>query len=134
MIDYLAANLWAMWLALSVVLLIVELCSGGFFIMCFSVGAVCSAIVAPFAGIYVQLGVFILISALSVVMVRPLALKYLHRHDDVRVSNADAIIGRTGTVSQVIRWAATGAWPSTETTGRPVLPTRKSCPLAPWSR
>ena len=124
MIDYLAANLWAMWLALSVVLLIVELCSGGFFIMCFSVGAVCSAIVAPFAGIYVQLGVFILISALSVVMVRPLALKYLHRHDDVRVSNADAIIGRT----------ATGAWPSTETTGRPVLPTRKSCPLAPWSR
>lgn len=35
MIDYLAANLWAMWLALSVVLLIVELCSGGFFIMCF---------------------------------------------------------------------------------------------------
>lgn len=102
MIDYLAANLWAMWLALSVVLLIVELCSGGFFIMCFSVGAVCSAIVAPFAGIYVQLGVFILILALSVVMVRPLALKYLHRHDDVRVSNADAIIGRTGTVSQVI--------------------------------
>lgn len=68
----------------------------------FSVGAVCSAIVAPFAGIYVQLGVFILISALSVVMVRPLALKYLHRHDDVRVSNADAIIDRTGTVSQAI--------------------------------
>lgn len=102
MIDYIAANLWAMWLVVAVLLLIVELCTGGFFILCFSVGAACAAVVSPFVGVYGQLVVFILISALSVFLVRPFALRYLHRNDEGRISNADAILGRTGTVSQAI--------------------------------
>lgn len=102
MIEYLTANYWVMWLVIAIVLLIVELGSGGFFIMCFTIGAIASAIISLVGGIYMQLIIFILTSAICVFLVRPFALKYLHRHKNDRRSNADAIIGRIGTVSQTI--------------------------------
>ena len=43
-----------------------------------------------------------LCSLLSIYFIRPVALRYLHRNDENRVSNADAIIGRIGKVSQAI--------------------------------
>ena len=39
---------------------------------------------------------------LSLFFVRPAALRYLHKNDDQRVSNADAIIGREGRVVETI--------------------------------
>ena len=33
---------------------------------------------------------------------RPFALRYLHKNDDHRVSNGDALIGQTGRVSKTI--------------------------------
>lgn len=35
-------------------------------------------------------------------MVRPPMLRYLHRNDENRVSNADALLGRKGRVSETI--------------------------------
>ena len=40
-------------------------------------------------------------SALCIFFVRPIALKYLHKHDE-RLSNAEALIGREGRVTQTI--------------------------------
>ena len=102
MIENLSANLWQMWAVVSVVCLIVELMNGDFFIVCFSIGAVAATIAAPFVGFFWQLAVFIFFSALSIFFVRPFALRYLHRNDSERVSNADAIIGQTGVVSTAI--------------------------------
>lgn len=102
MIEYFIANLWQAWLAIAIICLIVELCSGGFFIVCFSIGAVFGALASFIGGFYVQLFVFIIFSTLSIFLVRPFALKYLHRSEDNRLSNADALIGRIGTVSQTI--------------------------------
>jgi membrane protein implicated in regulation of membrane protease activity len=102
MIEYLAANLWQVWAVLAVLGLLLELSSGDFFIMCFAIGAVGAAIVSPFAGFYWQLGIFAAVTAFSIFQVRPFALRYLHRGEDNRVSNADAVIGQTGHVSQAI--------------------------------
>lgn len=105
MIQYLSANLWIFWAVVAVVCLILELVSGGFFIICFAIGGIASTISALLgATVYWQIFVFALCSLLSIFGVRPFALKYLHRNDGSgRVSNADAIIGRTGFVSEEIK-------------------------------
>ena len=45
---------------------------------------------------------------LSVIFVRPVALRYLHKNDPNRVSNADALLGRTGKVTEVIQAGGNG--------------------------
>ena len=102
MTDYISANMWQLWGILAVVCLVLELFTGGFFIICFAVGAAFALLASFIGGIYVQLGTFVLFSAVSIFLVRPFAVRYLHRNEDRRVSNADAIIGRVGTVSQSI--------------------------------
>ena len=103
MIEYFSQNLWQVWAIIAVVSLILELFSGDFFIMCFAIGACGAAIVSPFANIYVQLAVFVVITAISIFVVRPFALRYLHKADDDRVSNVDAMIGQQGRVSETIQ-------------------------------
>ena len=90
MLDYITSNLWQLWTVLAVGCLIMELVSGGFFIICFSVG------------LGLQVFAFVVFSALSIFLVRPFALKYLHDDKPAPVSNADAIIGRIGRVSETI--------------------------------
>ncbi len=103
MADYIIGNLWQLWTAVAVLCLILELCTGGFFIVCFAFGAAFAAVGAALgAGFVVQLVLFIVFSAVGVFGVRPFAMKYLHSESDARVSNADAIEGRIGTVSQEI--------------------------------
>jgi len=109
MIDYFAANLWQMWALVAIVCLILELTNGDFFIMCFSIGAVCAAVSSALGlGFYGGLLVFAVCSVLCIFFVRPFALRYLHRNDDARVSNADALIGRIGRVSEPVE--AGGYW------------------------
>jgi len=103
MIEYLLANMWQVWAVLAVVGLILELTSGDFFIMCLAIGAAGAAITAPFANIYWQLGVFAAVSLFSLSQVRPFVLRYLHRNEENRVSNADALMGRKGRVSETIQ-------------------------------
>ena len=109
MIDYLIANMWQVWAVVSIVCLILELSSGDFFIICFSIGAVFSIVAAVFGlGIYWQLFIFAIFSLLSVLFVRPVALRYLHKNDPNKPSNADALIGRTGKVTEPITAGGNG--------------------------
>ena len=103
MIDNLIANMWQDWGVVSIVCLILELSSGDFFIICFSIGAV-FAIIAAVIGlnIYWQLFIFAIFSLLSIFFVRPVALRWLHKNEPNRASNADALIGRTGKVIEAI--------------------------------
>lgn len=102
MVDYILNNLWQFWAVVAVVCLIMELFAGDFFITCFAIGAVGAVIVSAFGGVGWQLLAFVIVTASSVFYVRPFALKYLHRKGDERVSNADALMGREGKVSQSI--------------------------------
>ena len=104
MIDYLAQHLWQMWAVVAVVCLILELTAGDFFIICFSIGAVFAAITAAVGGgIYLQLLMFAIFTLISLFWVRPFAQRYLHKGEDNRVSNADALMGRQGRVVEMVK-------------------------------
>lgn len=97
------SNQWLFWLVLAIVSLILELSSGTFFILCVAIGAFCGMIAAiitlPF---WAQVLVFAILSVASVYWVRPFILNNLHKEDHERLSNAEAIIGRVGTVTETI--------------------------------
>ena len=120
--------MWQTWAVVAVVCLILELTNGDFFIMCFAIGGVCAAISAALgAGFYWQMGVFALFTLVSLFLVRPFALRYLHKNDNPRPSNADALIGRKGKVVEAIpadsfgRVAIDGdVWKAVSATGAPI--------------
>ena len=103
MIEYLVANMWQAWAIVAIVCLILELSSGDFFIICFSIGAV-FALISALVGlsIYWQIFIFAVFSLLSVLFVRPVALRWLHKNEPNKPSNADALLGRTGKVTEPI--------------------------------
>lgn len=102
--SFIAENLWLFWTIVVVVCLVLEMTSGDFFITCFAVGALCgmgvSLIDAPF---WLQVLVFAVFSMLSLRLLRPRLVKLIRRNSDKRVSNADALIGRIGEVSETIK-------------------------------
>ena len=103
MIDFFTSNLWLMWVIVSIVCLILELSSGDFFILCFAIGAAVTAIVAGCgANLTVQIITFAVVSALSLLLVRPALIKKLHKPHRERLSNAEAMIGQQGRVSESI--------------------------------
>lgn len=103
MIEYLTENMWQVWAVISVIFLIMELTGGDFFMICFSIGAL-FAMASVFVGVppLWQLLVFAVFSVVSLFFVRPWAKRYIMAHRTERVSNADAIIGRVGMVSETI--------------------------------
>lgn len=110
MIDYILANMWQIWAVIAIVCLILELTSGDFVIICFSIGALGAAIDAGLLGngITVQVFSFVVVSLVALVYVRPAAKRWLHKGEDKRVSNADALLGRTGKVTEAIKAGGNG--------------------------
>ncbi len=103
MIEFFTSNLWLIWVIISIVCLILELSSGDFFILCFAIGAAMSAILAGCgANLTVQIITFAVVSALSLLLVRPALIKKLHKPNRERLSNAEAMIGQQGRVSEPI--------------------------------
>ena len=103
MIEFFTQHVWLIWILVSVLCLIVELGSGDLFVLCFAIGALGASLTAALGlGIVPQLISMAVCSLLSIYFIRPVALRYLHRNDENRVSNAEAIIGREGRVSQTI--------------------------------
>ena len=103
MLEYFLQNMWQVWAVIAVVCLILELSSGDFFIICFSIGAVFAIISAVIGlNVYWQILIFAIFSLLSVVFVRPVALRWLHKNEPNKRTNADALIGRTGRVAEAI--------------------------------
>lgn len=103
MLAYFAENIWLIWLLVSIVCLLLELTSGDLFILCFAIGAVASSVASAFGiDLVWQIVIGVAVAILSLYFVRPPALRWLHRNEDNRLSNAEAIIGRTGKVSETI--------------------------------
>lgn len=74
-----------------------------FFYCLFFFGALVSMIAVLFGiSFYGQLAIFAVFSVLSLLVIRPVAVKYFYRKSEQKVSNADAIIGRVGEVSETI--------------------------------
>jgi membrane protein implicated in regulation of membrane protease activity len=110
MIEYFLANMWQVWAVIAIVCLILELSSGDFFIICFSIGAMGAAIDAGLLSnsITVQVITFVVVSLVALLYVRPAAKRWLHKGEEKRVSNADALLGRTGKVTEAIKAGDSG--------------------------
>ena len=110
MIEYCLEIMWQVWAVIAIVCLILELSSGDFFIICFSIGAIGAAIDAGLLdnSITVQVLTFVVVSLVALLYVRPAAKRWLHKGEDKRVSNADALLGRTGKVTEAIKAGDSG--------------------------
>lgn len=90
------------WLIAGILLLLVEIFTPGFFAASLGIGAFAAAIVAYFdASMEWQLLVFSIFSILSIFLLRPIIKKHLYDTKEVK-TNADALIGRVGTVIKEI--------------------------------
>ena len=109
MIDYFLQNMWQAWAIVAVICLILELTSGDFFIICFSIGGIIAAIGAAIGlNVYWQLAIFAVFSLAAIFTVRPVALRWLHKNEPNKQSNADALIGRKGRVTEAIKQGVSG--------------------------
>lgn len=101
MLEFLAANMSIVWLALMVLLLILEAATAGLTSIWFALGALAALIASLFGGaLWLQLVWFLAVSVLTLWLTRPLALKYLNSR---RVAtNADRVIGAEAVVTEDI--------------------------------
>ena len=89
---------WVLWMAAAGLLAVGELLTMGFFLAPIAIAAVLTAGAAlAGAGLAVQLVVFILASAASVGLLRPVARRHLHTPARIRTGTA-ALVGRPATV------------------------------------
>ena len=90
-------------LVVAIVLVILEIMTAGFGVICFAIGAVFSALVAGLGGsITWQIVVFAVVSLLTFVFLRPVVIRFLDKKSKDVKTNADAVIGRKGVVSERI--------------------------------
>lgn len=128
MIDYFINHMWQLWALISLLCLILELTNGDLYVLCFAIGGVFASIASAFVdSIVIQIVVFAVFTLLSLAFVRPVALRWLHRGEDSRVSNVDALIGREGRVSETIEAGGYGRvaidgddWKALSLDGQPI--------------
>lgn len=96
-------DVYQIWLIVAIVLVILEIMTAGFGVICFAIGAVFSALIAGLGGnITWQIVVFAVVSLLTFIFLRPVVIRFLDKKSkDVR-TNADAVVGRKGVVSERI--------------------------------
>ncbi len=101
--------MWIIWLSLFVVMLIVEALGPNLVSIWFSFGALVSLIVSFIPGVpwWVEVIVFVVISAATLLALRPVFRKYLKRNEFK--SNIDSFQGKRGYVIEDITYLKPGA-------------------------
>ena len=92
------------WLIAAIVLVIVEILTAGFGSICFALGAALAALAAGLGvdSIVWQIAIFVVVSLLTFIFLRPVVMRFLDKKSKDVKTNADAIIGRKGVVSERI--------------------------------
>ena len=94
---------YLIWLIVAIALVIFEICSATFGAICFAIGAGFSALAAGLgAGITWQIIIFAVVSLLTFIFLRPFMLKFMDKRSKDVKTNAEALIGRKGIVSERI--------------------------------
>ena len=95
-------SIWFWWVVAALAFIILEIFTNGFAVACFSVGCLAAAVSAAIAPdvIWLQVLLFAVFSALAIIFVRPLVLKYLDKGE--KPSNADTLIGQNAKVIEEI--------------------------------
>lgn len=91
------------WLIVAIILVIVEILTAGFGVICFAIGAAFSALVSGLGGnLTWQVVVFVVVSLLAFIFLRPVVIRFLDKKSKDVKTNADALVGRKGVVSECI--------------------------------
>ena len=95
--------MYLIWLIAAIVLVIIEICTAGFGSICFAIGAAFSALFAGLGANFTwQIVVFAIVSLLTFIFLRPIVMRFLEKKSKDVKTNAEAIIGRKGIVSERI--------------------------------
>ena len=96
-------EVYQIWLIVAIALVIFEICSATFGAICFAIGAGFSALAAGLgANVTWQFVIFAVVSLLTFIFLRPFILKFMDKKSKDVKTNAEAIIGRKGIVSERI--------------------------------
>ena len=96
-------DLYQIWLIVAFLLIIFEICSATVGAVCFAIGAGFSALAAALGvNLTWQIIIFAVVSLLTFIFLRPFMMKFLDRKSKDVKTNAEAIIGRKGIVSERI--------------------------------
>lgn len=91
------------WLIVAVVLIIVEICTVSFGSICFAIGAGFAALASYLEwGLAWEIIIFGVVSLLTFIFLRPVAIRFLNKNSKDVKTNAEALIGRKGIVSERI--------------------------------
>ena len=94
---------YQIWLIAAIVLVIIELLTAGFGVICFAIGALFSALAAFLeANLIWQMVVFAVASVLCFIFLRPVLLRLLDKKSKDVKTNAEALIGKIAVVSETI--------------------------------
>ena len=96
-------EVYQIWLIAAFVLVILEIATAGFGVICFAIGAVFAALAAGLgANLTWQIIIFAVVSLLTFIFLRPVVMRFLDKKSKDVKTNADALIGRKGIVSERI--------------------------------
>ncbi len=97
-------SMWHIWLIAALMFFIIEIFTAGIAVICFSFGSIGAVVSAACgANFTCQVLIFAIVSLLSFIFLRPLIIKLFGKKGKAEVkTNAEAIIGRTGIVSERI--------------------------------
>ena len=106
--DFLSANIWVLWVAATVVFIVIAAATIGLTSIWFAVGSVAALIASLFgAPFWLQMVCFLVVSIVALWLTKPLARKI---NASYQPTNADMIIGMEGFVKEKIdNVAGTGA-------------------------
>ena len=95
---------YQIWLIAAIVLVVVEILTAGFGSICFAIGAALAALAAGLGvnSIAWQIVIFAVVSLLTFIFLRPVVIRFLDKKSKDVKTNADALVGRKGIVSERI--------------------------------
>lgn len=101
--------MWIVWLALLVVMIIVEAMGPALVSIWFAVGALVSLIVSFIPGVawWVEVIIFVVVSTIALLAIRPISKKYFKRN--TIKSNVDSLVGKKGLLCEEISPFSSGA-------------------------
>lgn len=97
-------EVYQIWLIVAIVLVIIEIATAGFGVICFAIGAGFAALAAVLGveNAVWQIVIFAAVSFLTFLFLRPIAMRFLEKKSKDVKTNAEAIVGRKGVVSERI--------------------------------
>ncbi len=99
MFEWVLENSWVFWLALFLILAIIEMMSLDLYFIMLSAGALGGVVVALAGGdFWLQALAFCLVALAMIFFIRPIALRQLHKGPADRLTNVDRLVGQDALV------------------------------------